>query len=96
MSKDKKSIFNMQLNMDGTTHATLLVVIGGYLVYMAYQMIRDTLGGISSMSLTTTIILAGLMALAGLAVVGYGAWMALKAIKAKKNEKTDGEMTDEA
>lgn len=96
MKNDKKSIFNTQLNMDGTTHGTLLVVIGGYLVYMAYQMVRDTLNGASSMSLTTTVILAGLMALAGLAVLGYGVFMALKAMKAGKNKQENGETVDEA
>lgn len=96
MKNDKKSIFNTKLNMDGTTHATLLAVIGGYLVYLAYQMVRDTLIGASSMSLTTTVILAGLMALAGLAVVGYGVFMALKAMKAEKNEKKNEETADEA
>ena len=94
MSKDKKSIFNTQLNMSPSPHATLLVVIGGYLVYLAYQMVRDTMSGVSAMSMTTTAILAGLMALAGLAVFGYGAWEALRSWKATK-EKSIEETKDE-
>lgn len=92
---EKKNIFNMPLNMNSGTHAALLVVIGGYLVYLAYQMVRDTLSGASSMSMTTTVILAGLMALAGLAVVGYGAWSWFSGRKAEKKSETHEEQTHE-
>ncbi|MBQ7800979.1 MAG: hypothetical protein IJ375_01500 [Oscillospiraceae bacterium] len=92
MSKDKKSIFDAKLDMSGGTHATLVAVIGAYLVYMAYQMVRDTLSGASTMSMTTTVILAGLMALAGLGVMGYALWSWLRGRKAGKEE----ERTDEA
>ena len=95
MSNDKKNIFNAKLDMNPDTHAALLAVIGGYLVYLAYQMVRDTLAGASAMSLTTTVVLAGLMALAGLAVLGYGAFEGLKAWRRAK-EKRDGASSDEA
>lgn len=93
MDKEKKSIFKAPLNMDGTTRVTLLVVVGGYLIYMAYQMVRDTLSGVSSMGLTTTLILAGLMALAGIAVIGYG--VCLWSFSRKKKDEQKSEETDE-
>lgn len=95
MDKKKKSIFNQPLNVSGGTHATMLVVIGAYIAYMGYEMIRDTLSGASSMSLTTTVILAGLMILAGLAVLAYGAWMGLKSFRDQKKEKREEQPDEE-
>ena len=54
-----------------TTRVSLLAVVGGYLIYMAWQMVRDTISGASEMSMTTTLILAGLMALGGLGTIAY-------------------------
>ena len=85
-----KELFNQPLPRGNSTHATLLAVIGGYLIYMAYQMLRDTLSGVSSMPLTTTVILAGLMGLAGLGIIGYAlyTWR----VSAKASE--DGEQEE--
>lgn len=84
-----KELFNQPLPRGNSTHATLLAVIGGYLIYMAYQMVRDTLSGASAMSLTTTIIFAGIMALCGLGVIGYAVytWRA----NAKASEEAEKE-----
>lgn len=79
-----KELLNQTIPQNNGTHATLIAVIGGYLVYLAYQMVRDTLSGASSMSMTTTVILAGAMALCGLAVVAYGFRLWRKGEKAKK------------
>lgn len=85
-----KELFNQPLPRGNSTHATLLAVIGGYLIYMAYQMVRDTLSGVSSMPLTTTVILAGLMGLAGLGIIGY----ALYTWRASAKASEDGEQEE--
>lgn len=85
-----KELFNQPLPRGNSTHATLLAVIGGYLIYMAYQMVRDTLSGVSSMPLTTTVILAGLMGLAGLGIIGY----ALYTWRANAKASEDGEQEE--
>ena len=77
--KSLREALNAKLNMNDSTHGTLLFVIGGYLMYLAYGMVRDTLSGLSAMSMTTTVILAAVMGLAGLAVLVYGAREGLKA-----------------
>ena len=79
MSKNIKDILNTKLEMNGSTHGTLLAVIGAYLMYLAYGMVRDTLSGLSSMNMTTTVILAGIMGLAGLVVLYIGGREGLKA-----------------
>lgn len=91
MANDLKAFLSRPLPRGDSTHATLLAVIGGYLVYMAYQMVRDTLSGASSMSLSLTLLLAGLMAVCGLAVIGYGVWMWRANVKAARKEQEDAE-----
>lgn len=91
MANDLKELLSRPLPRGDSTHATLLAVIGGYLIYMAYQMVRDTLSGASSMSLSLTLLLGGIMAVCGLAVIGYGIWMWRANVKAarKAQEQED-------
>ncbi len=72
-----------------------MVVIGGYLVYMGFQMVWNTKKGISTMPMSTTVILMIVMCLAGLAVLAYGG-MILKTVSnnEKKKEPADQEMPD--
>ena len=72
MSKESKNIFTRRLPRGNPTHATIMLCAGGYVIYMAYMMIKNTLSGASSMSMTTTVIIAAVMALAGLGVIVYG------------------------
>lgn len=91
MANDPKALLK-RLPKGDATHASLLAVIGGYLIYMAYQMVRDTLSGASSMSLTMTLILGGIMALCGLAVLIYGIWMwRVNTNAARETEKPEAE-----
>lgn len=91
MENNLKDLLNQPLPKNASAHATMLLVIGGYLVYLAYQMVRDTMSGASSMSMTTTVILAGIMALCGLGVMGYGflCWRA-----GVKEKQKDGQQED--
>ena len=85
-----KELFDKPLPRGNSTHATLLGVIGGYLIYLAYQMVRDTLSGVSSMPMRTTVILAGLMALAGVGVIGYALYTWRASAKASPEEDQEG------
>lgn len=79
-----KELLNQTLPRNNSAQATMMAVIGGYLVYLAYEMVRDTISGVSSMSMTTTVILAGIMALCGLIVLAYGIRSWRKAEQAKR------------
>ena len=84
-----KELLNQTIPKNDGAHATMLGVIGGYLVYLAYQMIRDTSSGVSSMDMTTTVVLAGLMALAGLGVMAFALRLWRKSEAAKKEPEAE-------
>jgi flagellar basal body-associated protein FliL len=67
----------------------MLVVVGGYVLYMAYRMVKNTLSGESSMSMTTTVILAVVMGLLGLGVLAYSGYVFY--LVRKKSELTEEE-----
>lgn len=76
-------------------HGTLLFVIGAYIIYLGIDMLRTTKQGLSSMTMTTTIILMSVMVLAGLAVVGYGVHLFTNGWKEQMNDNTDEKEEDE-
>ena len=53
-------------------------LIGAYLIYMAWSMVRNTAKGLSTMSMPVTLVLAGLMALIGLGLIVWAAGLARK------------------
>jgi len=75
MANKLKELLSQPLPQGNSTHATLIAVIGGYLIYMAYEMVQNTLNGRSTMSMTTTVITAVIMALAGLGTIGYAVYL---------------------
>lgn len=72
-------------------HVLALALVGGYLIYMAVKMISNVQTGSSSMSMTTAGILAGIMGLAGAAVLGYGMYLGAKAANQKKSDENPKE-----
>ena len=68
-------------------HVLALALVGGYLIYMAIRMISNVQTGSSSMSMTTALILAAVMGLAGAAVMGYGMYLGAAAAKKKSGEE---------
>lgn len=92
---DLKKLFTQPLPKNDVSHAALLVIAGGYVIYLAYGMIRDTLNGVSEMSLTLTIILAAVLGLAGLAVAVYGVRLWLLAKKAEQAKEAEAGETEE-
>ena len=85
----KKKRFDYSLQRANSTHVALLVLIGLYFIYMAYKMLQNTRSGASDMSMPMTLLLMAVMGLAGLAVIGYGAyiWYHIR----KKSELSDEE-----
>lgn len=75
----KKSVFSTKLPRGNGTHASLVCLVGAYVIYMAYGMIQNTRTGKSQMSMELTLVLAILMTLIGLGVIGYGVmiWYAI-------------------
>lgn len=72
MNDKKNSFLNSKLPKGNGTHASLVCIVGAYILYMGYRMIQNTKSGHSDMSMTMTLVLAGIMALIGLVVVAYG------------------------
>ncbi len=92
MDQENKNPLKMKLPKGNPTHATLMALVGAYLIYMAYQMLRNTLNGNSTMSLTVTCIVGGLMALIGLGVIGYGIAIYVSYRKRMKEKTSDEEI----
>lgn len=94
---DFKKLFTEPLPKNEVSHAALLVIAGGYVLYLAYGMIQDTLNGVSEMSLTLSIVLAVVMGLAGLAVVIYGIrlWILAKKAQQAVEEETEDPQDEE-
>lgn len=82
-----RELLSTPLNHSGNAHGGLLVAVGAYVVYMAVQMVRDTLAGISNMSMPLTVVLAVIMGLAGLAVIAYGGWTLDRTWQKEKEKK---------
>ena len=85
----KKKRYDYQMQKANNTHVTMLVVVGGYVLYMAYRMVKNTLTGQSSMSMTTTILLTIVMGLIGCAILGYAGYVYY--LVRKKSELTEEE-----
>ncbi len=74
-------------NSSGGTHSALLALVGAYILYMAWQMLQNAKNGTTSMSMTQTLVLAGVMALAAVGVFGYAAYLFYTSWKAFEREK---------
>ena len=61
------------MKIQNRNRATLLAVAGGYVLYLAYEMVRDQLNGSSSMALWVCILATAFFGIAGIAVLIY-AW----------------------
>ena len=66
--------------------ATLLAIVGAYLIYLAYEMMRDELAGKSTMQMWVCVLFTVLLGAAGIAVLVL-AW---RVYRAKEPEETEG------
>ena len=69
------------------THSTLLALVGGYVLFLAYQIWENYRNGAGEMPDYMYIIVIVLLALGGLGAIYY-AWMVYrKAVNAEKNKQ---------
>lgn len=77
------------------THSTLLALVGGYVLFLAYQIWENYRNGAGEMPDYMYIIVIVLLALGGLGAIYY-AWMVYrKAVNAEKNKQEENDAADE-
>ena len=79
------------MKIQNRNRATLLAIAGGYVLYLAYEMIRNQLNGGSSMPDWACYLAAGFFVIAGIAVLIY-AW---KVFRTKDEEEKEQKSQDE-
>jgi len=73
------------MKLENRNRALLLALAGAYLIYLAYEMMRDELAGKSSMAMWVCILFTILMGVGGIAVL----LLAWKIYRTKEPEKTE-------
>ena len=68
---------------DLPTHCLLLMLVAGYLLWMAYKLPDNVRSGASAMTMETAWSHAAILALGGAAVLGYSLWLWLRNRKKK-------------
>ena len=71
MANNLKELLNRPLPADDKSRASLFAVISGYLLYMAWEVLRDTTNGVSSMSVEASVACAAFLALGGLGTLAW-------------------------
>lgn len=88
---------NKSFKINPSTHATLLAVVGGYLIYIAYQLMTGMDESAGAMSLPVAIFFTVFFAVAGLAVIVYAVRLWKQAQKEKETlPDENAELTDSA
>jgi len=92
-NKLKKFLDTQTKGVTNSVPGTMTALVGGYVVYLAVQMIMTALKGETSMSLWLTVLLASIMGIVGLlacalgAYVFYVGWQREKKNKAKSDDQ---------
>lgn len=86
MESNLKNLLNKPLPRDDKNRASLFAVVSAYLLYLAYEVLRDTANGVSRMSVTGSVACAAFLALGGL---GTLAWSIRLWRRAKASENGD-------
>ena len=89
MAKNFKELLTQPLPRKDNGQAAIFTIGGGYLMYLAYDMVRAVYAGRSEVSLKTAWITAVVMVLAGIGVLVYALvlWMAHKRAMDEENER---------
>lgn len=74
--------------MNEKTHASLLALAGGYIIYLAYEILRDHLNGVGGMSDAVAILSITGMVIGGLLVLYY-AWRVYQRSKKPEEPRED-------
>ena len=71
MANNLKQLLSRPLPRDDKNRASLFAVVSVYLLYLAYEVLRDTANGVSSMSVETSVACAAFLALGGLGTMAW-------------------------
>lgn len=88
MANNLKELLNKPLPKDDKNRASLFAVVSAYLLYMAWEVLRDTANGVSTMSVEGSVACAAFLALGGL---GTLAWTIRLWRRAKQKEQENTE-----
>ena len=89
MANNLKELLNRPLPRDDKNRASLFAVISGYLLYMAWEVLRDTANGVSSMSVEASVACAAFLALGGLGTLAWTIRLWRRAKERKESEETE-------
>lgn len=87
MANNLKDLLNKPLPRDDKKRASLFAVVSVYLLYLAYEVLRDTANGVSQMSITASVACAAFLALGGLGTMAWTIRLRRRA-KQKQQEET--------
>lgn len=89
MAKDLKELLTRPLPRKDNGQAAIFTIGGGYLMYLAFDMVRAVYAGRSAISLTVAWITACVMAVAGVLVLLYALrlWMSHKRAMDEENAR---------
>ena len=76
-------------------HSTLLALVGGYVLFLAWQILENYRNGAGEMSDFLYILIIVLMALGGLGAIFYAWTVYRKAIRSEKNAQDEACRPDE-
>ena len=89
MANNLKELLSKPLPRDDKNRASLFAVISGYLLYMAWEVLRDTANGVSSMSVEASVACAAFLALGGLGTLAWTIRLWRRAKERKESEETE-------
>lgn len=89
MANNLKELLNKPLPKDDKNRASLFAVVAAYLLYMAYEVLRDTANGVSTMSVEGSVACAAFLALGGLGTLAWTIRLWRRAKERKESEETE-------
>ena len=73
--REKLKHLTYSMEKANPSHASILLIIGGYLMYLAWMILKNFREGKTTMSAATSYVSAGVMALMGLLVLCYSLYV---------------------
>lgn len=89
MANNLKELLNKPLPKDDKNRASLFAVVAAYLLYMAWEVLRDTANGVSTMSVEGSVACAAFLALGGLGTLAWTIRLWRRAKERKESEETE-------
>lgn len=88
MANNLKELLNKPLPKDDKNRASLFAVVSAYLLYMAWEVLRDTANGVSTMSVEGSVACAAFLALGGLGTLAWTIrlWRRYKSRETEEND----------